>query len=135
MRIQRQTGTFWGLPKGHVAPGESLLQTAVREVQEETGLSPSEVTPLCYLGRISYEFKTHEQGRHILNRKVVHFFLLTVAAVRERLAPASRREGILRLEWFPLPEAIQKVSFADYARMLSLAQVALNGGGLGGKPA
>jgi len=135
MRIQRQTGTFWGLPKGHVAPGESLLQTAVREVQEETGLSPSEVTPLCYLGSISYEFKTHEQGRHILNRKVVHFFLLTVAAVPERLAPASRREGILRLEWFPLPEAIQKVSFADYARMLSLAQVALNGGGLGGKPA
>lgn len=30
---------FWDLPKGHVDPGENHLETALREVTEETGLS------------------------------------------------------------------------------------------------
>ena len=30
---------FFGFPKGHVEPGESEEETALREVQEETGLS------------------------------------------------------------------------------------------------
>lgn len=30
---------FWDLPKGHVDPGETHLETALREVEEETGLS------------------------------------------------------------------------------------------------
>ena len=28
----------WGLPKGHADPGEDLLSTALREVEEETGI-------------------------------------------------------------------------------------------------
>lgn len=110
--------------------GESLLDTAVREVHEETSLTPSELEPLCYLGNTWYEFRTHEEGRHLVNRKEVHFFLLVAAAAREGLAPVSRREGILRLEWFPLREAVRKVSFSNYARMLQLAELAVDGGGL-----
>lgn len=29
----------WGLPKGHADPGEDLLTTALREVEEETGIA------------------------------------------------------------------------------------------------
>jgi len=128
--VQRQTGVFWGLPKGHVAPGESLLQAAVREVHEETGLAPARLTPLCYLGNIDYEFRTHEAERDFVNRKAVHFFLLAVEAAHARLGPATKKEGILRLEWFPIHEAIRKVSFENYARMLRLAELAVNGCGL-----
>ena len=31
-------GNFWGFPKGHVEVGEDLLQTAHREIREETQL-------------------------------------------------------------------------------------------------
>ncbi|BAP86442.1 NUDIX hydrolase [Paucilactobacillus hokkaidonensis JCM 18461] len=32
-------GQFWGFPKGHVESGETLLETAEREILEETQLS------------------------------------------------------------------------------------------------
>ncbi len=33
----------WDLPKGHAEPGETAVQTALREMQEETGIDPAEV--------------------------------------------------------------------------------------------
>jgi 8-oxo-dGTP pyrophosphatase MutT (NUDIX family) len=43
----------WNIPKGQVDGGESFLQTAVRELQEETGLvvNPADLSPL---GRFAY---------------------------------------------------------------------------------
>ena len=34
----------WDLPKGKVEPGETLLQAALREVEEETGIAPLPTT-------------------------------------------------------------------------------------------
>lgn len=36
---RRSDNGLWGLPGGRVEPGESLLQTALREAMEETGLT------------------------------------------------------------------------------------------------
>lgn len=33
----------WGLPKGHAEPGETELQTALRELEEETGLTAKDL--------------------------------------------------------------------------------------------
>jgi len=37
--IQRADNAHWGLPGGHVEPGESVAEAAVREVLEETGFA------------------------------------------------------------------------------------------------
>lgn len=36
--------TRWDLPKGHVDPGESDLECALRELDEETGIKESQLT-------------------------------------------------------------------------------------------
>ena len=53
----------WDLPKGKAEKGESLQETAVREVMEECGLK----TAPKITGEIAHTFHTyHQNGRHIL---------------------------------------------------------------------
>ena len=44
--LVRYRSGAWAFPKGHVEPGETLEQTAVREVQEEGGVSASVLAAL-----------------------------------------------------------------------------------------
>jgi 8-oxo-dGTP pyrophosphatase MutT (NUDIX family) len=36
----------WDLPKGHVDPGESEMQCALRELAEETGITAADIEPI-----------------------------------------------------------------------------------------
>ena len=36
--VVNQNGNSWSLPKGHIDPGEDTLQTAIREIYEESGI-------------------------------------------------------------------------------------------------
>lgn len=65
---ERHGGT-WTLPKGTPDPGESIEETAVREVEEETGLRVRIVAPLP---SIDYSFV--QGGARI--HKTVHYFLM-----------------------------------------------------------
>lgn len=67
----RKTPDIWCLPKGTPDSGESLEETAVREVLEETGLSVIIDLPLGY---IEYSFANRHDKR--LFKKTVHFFLM-----------------------------------------------------------
>jgi 8-oxo-dGTP pyrophosphatase MutT (NUDIX family) len=68
-RRRSRDGVTWVLPKGTVEAGESVDQTALREVREETGL---EVRSLEPIGSIEYDFG--REGTRI--HKTVHFFLM-----------------------------------------------------------
>ena len=65
----RGGGLDWVIPKGHVELGENYLQTAVREIREETGI---ESKILEKIGEISYSFKIGPKRI----RKTVHHYLL-----------------------------------------------------------
>ncbi|MGQ9675977.1 MAG: NUDIX domain-containing protein [Chloroflexota bacterium] len=63
--LRRTDRGDWVFPKGHVEPGESLEEAAVREIREETGL---EATVLDYAGEVC--FRQNGELRH------VHFFIM-----------------------------------------------------------
>lgn len=65
--VNRNLGV-WNIPKGHVETNENLLDAAVREFQEETGLN----IPKEHLWNITYIGKTKTSQ----NKKVVHIFVL-----------------------------------------------------------
>ena len=61
----------WRLPKGTPEPGESVAETARREVQEETGVSVRVLAPIT---SIRYFFVGHDDG--VRYDKTVHFYLM-----------------------------------------------------------
>ena len=68
--VSRRAGGLFALPTGKVDPGEQVVQTAVREVLEETGL---EAEILDALGEVRY-WVTDDTKERVA--KVVHFFLM-----------------------------------------------------------
>ncbi len=45
-----QNNDSWSLPKGHQEDGEESLQTAIREIEEETGIPKDALNLICKLG-------------------------------------------------------------------------------------
>jgi 8-oxo-dGTP pyrophosphatase MutT (NUDIX family) len=63
----------WQLPKGHVDPGESIEQTALREVLEEAGIRCEIVGEL---ESIDYWYVERHGKRPERIHKTVHFYLM-----------------------------------------------------------
>ncbi|AWR86592.1 NUDIX hydrolase [Meiothermus taiwanensis] len=105
---------YWCFPKGHLEPGESLEQAALREVEEETGLK----------GTVKHKLPT---TRYQNNRGVdreIHWFLMT-------------GEGKIRLEqglhgagFFDPVEARRLLAFPEDVRLLDEALVQARAQGL-----
>lgn len=56
----------WDLPKGHAEPGESLLETALRETEEETGINaPSIQVDDTFRFEIEYSVHYRSHGESL----------------------------------------------------------------------
>ena len=60
---------IWGFPKGHVEPGETEEQTAVREVREESGADVSLIGGF----RETEEYTLDQEGKPDVTKQVVYF--------------------------------------------------------------
>jgi 8-oxo-dGTP pyrophosphatase MutT (NUDIX family) len=100
----------WVFPKGTPAAGESLEQTALREVREETGL---DVRILCPLGAMEYSFQASGERVH----KVVHFYLMEPTGGDPSLHDAEYDE----VRWVAVPDARRMLTFETYRDVLDRA--------------
>jgi len=103
---------MWGLPKGHIEDGETTDETALREVNEETGLNRIELGPR--LGTIDWHFKQNGELVH----KYCDYFLMTTP---ESDATPQVIEGITECRWFAVDEAIAIVRYDNIRRIVQLA--------------
>jgi len=107
----------WTLPKGTQEPGESITDTAVREVREETGL---EVELLVELDTIDYWFVwTPEQTRY---HKFVHYFLMHATGGDLSRHDTESEEA----RWFSIDEAKRVMAFDNERYLLELMPAALD---------
>ncbi|NOQ55705.1 MAG: NUDIX domain-containing protein [Nanohaloarchaea archaeon] len=72
--VVSQRGTSWSLPKGHLEPDENRLQAAIREIEEETGITQLKL--IKYLG----SYKRYRMGKDPTENdtkelKTIHIFL------------------------------------------------------------
>ena len=113
----------WGLPKGHLERGESSKQAALREVNEETGLSDLELG--LQLGVTDWSFcdkggVVHKSGT---------FYLI----YSERGDPMPEfEEGITECVWIPAHEACSKINYQNLHQIVQEAQGVLSGIGVFG---
>lgn len=70
--IIQSYGTFWGLPKGHMEKNESIVQCAIRETYEETGIELTEKDlsrPIeLYNGEVTYFFVEGDNLKYDLDK-------------------------------------------------------------------
>ena len=100
----------WALPKGTPRLGERVSETALREVREETGLITRVVGDL---GSIFYTFT---RARIRYHKEVAHFLLEAVGGDIS-LHDAEYDE----VRWFPLAEALERLTFANDAEVVRRA--------------
>ncbi|MBW6461467.1 MAG: NUDIX domain-containing protein [DPANN group archaeon] len=72
--VVSQRGTSWSLPKGHIEPGEDKLQAAIREIEEETGIT--ELKLIKDLGSYKrYRIGKNPKEVDTTELKTIHIFL------------------------------------------------------------
>ena len=104
----------WGIPKGHVESGESMADTAVREVREETGLDAAIDAPL---GDIAYWYARHDGDGTVRIHKRVRFFLMRHVGGKF----TDRDQEMDEVRWFDLPTAIETVAFTNERELVERA--------------
>jgi ADP-ribose pyrophosphatase YjhB (NUDIX family) len=107
-RLDRRGRLLWSLPKGHVEEGETVEDTAVREIFEETGITGRVVAPL---GTIDFWFVA--DGRRV--HKTVHHFLL----VAESGELSDEDVEVTEVAWVPLDEVPERLAYADERRLVA----------------
>jgi 8-oxo-dGTP pyrophosphatase MutT (NUDIX family)/phosphohistidine phosphatase SixA len=106
--IHRPRYDDWSLPKGKVDPGETEPVTAVREIQEETGL-PS------VLGRrlmsVSYPL---EHG----TKKVWYWAARVAGPTADIESPFTENDEVDKLVWLPVSDAMTQLDYPQDRKVL-----------------
>ena len=107
---------FWGFAKGWIEAGENELQTALREVGEETGLFEIEIIS-------GFQEKTHF-WKTIEGKKVYKEVTWFLGKVKDKIngKVSSEHEELV---WLPYPEALQTVTYKQEKELLMKAEALL----------
>lgn len=109
---------FWGFPKGRSEKDETLLETATREIAEETGLT--EITKIAELG----SYQRHPVWQGVENKVETKDITLFLFRTNQELPEANTENNECR--WFSVDQVIDKLSHVKDRQFLDGAMHRIN---------
>ena len=88
----------WDFPKGHVEEGETEVETAIREVKEETNIDV-EVDE-------KYRYSTKYSPKEDVIKEVIYFLARNISDNKQ-----AQLEEVSEVNWFEFNEAIKQITF------------------------
>ncbi len=107
--IRNRRSAHWGFPKGHIEPGETKEETAIREVLEETGLNIKIVPGFVKNSEYTIQGKIE---------KSVSIFLAETVQIDYSL----QEEEIEECGWFNYSDSMRILNYENDKNILSDAQ-------------
>ncbi len=107
--LRHRMGGHWSFPKGHVEEGETEVQTALREVKEETGLSIQLFEG--FREQVSYS------PRPGIKKDVVYFLGFAQDSRTKR-----QEEEISEIRWIDLDQTYQYLTYENDRRLIQSAK-------------
>lgn len=103
--VIQQVKGHWGFPKGHVEQGETEVETAKREIKEETNLDVNI--------NEEYRYVEHYSPAEGIEKDVIFF-------VAEKTGGEIKvqEEEVIQTEWLLPKEALERVTYVSSKRIL-----------------
>jgi 8-oxo-dGTP pyrophosphatase MutT (NUDIX family) len=101
-------GGHWDFPKGHVEQNETELETALRELEEETGISKVEIID-DFRHSISYTFSRRSES---ISKEVIFFLASTV----DKRVTLSHEH--IDYAWLDFNNALEKLTYENARQIL-----------------
>lgn len=108
---------LWTFPKGRGEVGETPIQTALREVKEETGL---EITEYDESKTVSTSY-TFERSGVVVEKTSTYF-----VGFAQYKAFTIQEKEVKEAGWFAVEKAHEQLTFPDYKKLLDEALVLLD---------
>jgi len=113
--LHYQSG-HWGFPKGHIEKGESIEETAKREIEEETGIKDIKFIK-GFKQWIKYFFKRNYPGQKKENVfKIVTYLLAETSQKKVKISFEH-----IGYEWLTFDEALKRLTFKNSKEILKKA--------------
>jgi len=114
--VSKKKGKIWCLPKGHIEEGESLKETAIREVKEETGLRGEIVNKVDDI--IYWYSNKDKKGELIKIFKRVYFFLLKYVEGETKV----HDHEVENVQWFDIKKARKILTYKTEQDVMKKAE-------------
>lgn len=101
--IKNKKNEYW-IPKGHIEPGETNLDAAIREIEEEVGINKKMLTHIGPCQVHSYSF-IDDAGHSNTKEIFIHVF----KSRTKQIILEKGNDDILNAEWFVYEDAKNKI--------------------------
>lgn len=103
----------WTIPKGHIEPGETAVQTARREIGEEAGLHNVEMQG--WLGKIHFRYRR-------LDKLVLMTTQIYLVKALGDTNAIQKEEWMNDIKWFSFQDALEEIEYEDIAKLMLKAK-------------